>query len=333
MQHSRHLLTSFRRFRTVSDEMVAPLFEDRPRALLSGATGFIGRRLASHLLEQGWDVHVIVRPTSTITSLGDLPTVIHVDDGVAPLHSIVAASSPDVCFHMAGYFAGVHSDEDLAPLVIDNLLFGTRLADALATRGDSLLVNAGSYWQNAGGSDYHPVELYAAIKQAFQDILQFYVESARLQVVTVKFFETYGPKDRRPKLINLLMKAALTGTPIGISPGEQFVDLVHVDDAANACLAAANFVRTAHSSIQSIYAVTSGSPLQLRDLVDRIGEIIGKEVPVEWGKRGYRWREMMEPWDIAATVPGWVPAVSLDDGIRALWLSLSDPDTSGDVRE
>jgi len=301
------------------------------RALITGATGFVGGALVRRLVEEGWDVHVIVRPGSRIDGLLELPSVVHVDDGLAPLHSIVAAARPNVCFHMAGYFVGAHSDADIAPLVTDNLLFGTRLADALAALGDCRMVNAGTYWQNAGGGSYHPVALYAATKQAFQDILQYYVESGRLQVMTLKFFETYGPADRRPKLVNLLLAAAATQQPIAVSPGHQLIDLVHVDDVVGACLAAARSFSLASASPPPCYAVTSGAPLRLRDLVDLIQRIIGRNVPVEWAGRGYRWREMMDTWDVAPVVPGWAPQVLLEDGIKGVWRSLPRPDASGRV--
>jgi hypothetical protein len=32
---------------------------------------------------------------------------------------------------------------------------------------------------------------------------------------------------------------------------------------------------------------------------------------------------MMEPWDVAETLPGWSPSVSLDDGLRSMWSALA----------
>ena len=46
--------------------------EGRRRALLTGATGFLGGPLARRLVEEGWDVHVIVRPGSRIEGLVEL---------------------------------------------------------------------------------------------------------------------------------------------------------------------------------------------------------------------------------------------------------------------
>jgi nucleoside-diphosphate-sugar epimerase len=298
---------------------------ETPRALVTGATGFIGRRLTSLLLERGWDVHALLRSTtSSSRDLDGVPVVMHLDDGRTPLHAVIEVAAPDVCFHLAGYFAGSHGDDDIIPLIVDNVLFGTRLADALASRGSCVMVNAGSFWQSAGGAQYHPVALYAATKQAFQDIVTYYVEAGELRAVTLKFFDTYGPGDTRPKLINLLLRAALSGESIGLSSGEQYFDLVHVDDAARACLAAADALLGSLQPAFETFAVTSSSPLRVRDFVVRVGEIIGRPIPVVWGQREDRWREMMEPWDVAAVVPGWSPQVSLDDGVRALWQSLAE---------
>jgi nucleoside-diphosphate-sugar epimerase len=61
----------------------------------------------------------------------------------------------------------------------------------------------------------------------------------------------------------------------------------------------------------------------VKELVERVSDIVGKKVPVVWGERGYRWREMMEPWDVAETLPGWSPSVSLDDGLRSMWSALA----------
>ncbi|HEY6099686.1 MAG TPA: hypothetical protein VIW03_09665, partial [Anaeromyxobacter sp.] len=64
------------------------------------------------------------------------------------------------------------------------------------------------------------------------------------------------------------------------------------------------------------YAVSSGAPLPLRDLVGLYARVAGKPLPIEWGKRAYRRREVMVPWRRGTPLPGWAPAVSLEEGIR-----------------
>ena len=295
------------------------------RALVTGATGFVGNRLANLLVERNWEVHLIVRRSSVNSLLDDTDFTIHVDDGITPLHEIVDSAAPDVCFHTAGYFVGTHDDEDIPRLIGDNLLFGTRLADAIAKHGLAhYFVNCGTFWQNAGGRAYHPVALYAATKQAFQDILQFYAESGQLRVANLKLFDTYGPNDRRRKLLSQLLESAATEQPIGLSQGYQLLDLVHVDDVAAACLAALYPIRIESLPRFQSYAVTSGRPLQVRELVDLVSRVVGRAVSVDWGAREYKWREMMEPWDIAPALPDWSPKIGIEDGVRAMWQAIHE---------
>jgi len=64
------------------------------------------------------------------------------------------------------------------------------------------------------------------------------VNATPLRAVTLKLFDTYGPNDPRNNLSSLLRSAADARVPLAISPGEQLMDLVFVDDVVDAYLAA-----------------------------------------------------------------------------------------------
>ena len=53
-----------------------------------------------------------------------------------------------------------------------------RLVEALAQGGCGTFVNTGSAWQHVDGEPYRPKSLYAATKQAFEDIVHFYAGAA-----------------------------------------------------------------------------------------------------------------------------------------------------------
>ena len=59
-------------------------------AFVTGATGFVGSRLAAELCSRGWAVHVLARPSSSLQALGELPVVVHLGD-VVDAASIAAA--------------------------------------------------------------------------------------------------------------------------------------------------------------------------------------------------------------------------------------------------
>ena len=231
---------------------------------------------------------------------------------IEDLIALVGGIAPDVCFHLATAFRGVHVPEDIEPMVTANVGFGTALAEAVSRLPGCTFVNTGTVWQHYDARDYSPVSLYAAMKQAFSDVLRYYEEVTGLSVVTLELTDTYGPGDPRLKLLPILLRAARAGTQLQMTDGSQLIDLLHVDDAVSALLA------TATGTPGATYGASGGETLTLRELVARFESATGLTVDAEWGARAARPREMLRPWMIADAPPGWAPKVSLDDGMRAL---------------
>jgi nucleoside-diphosphate-sugar epimerase len=229
---------------------------------------------------------------------------------------IVREAAPCVVFHLASLFLSQHTSDDVERLIQSNVLLGTQLAEAMSVCGVKRLLNTGTSWQHYQNQDYSPVNLYAATKQAFEDVLQYYVEAAGLQVITLKLFDTYGPNDPRPKLLQLLSHASREGKPLDMSPGEQSIDLVHIDDVVEAFGIAARRLLNEQVTGHESYAVGSGQAMRLQDVVMVFESAAGVKVPVRWGRRPYRVREVMVPADNLERLPGWSPRIKLEDGLR-----------------
>lgn len=290
-------------------------------ALVTGAAGFVGGRLARRLQGDGWETHAIVRPSSNATTLRNVvgSGSVHVHDGsTAGLVDIICSVHPDIVFHLASVFVAEHLTNDVDPLIRSNVLFGVQLLEAMTVAGASDIVNTSSYSQHYQGREYSPVSLYAATKQAFQDILQFYCEVRGLRAVTLELPDTYGPDDKRPKLLSLLDRAARSGETLQMSPGEQLLDLLHVDDVVHGYEVAADGLLSGHLLSLSQYQLSSGSLVPLKDVVELYRQATGRIVSVAWGGRPYRVREVMEPRSPVPVLPGWIPSRSL-----ATWLAES----------
>jgi nucleoside-diphosphate-sugar epimerase len=289
-------------------------------ALVTGATGFIGSHLMNRLLDAGTSVTLITRANKVVDDelLARGVSVVEDVGSVEELTTAVTAISPDVVFHLATNFIGVHKPADVNALVESNVAFGARLAEACSVVEDVRFVNVGTVWQHHDARPYGPTSLYSATKQAFQDIVQFYAEVQGLNVVNLELADTYGPNDPRKKLVQLLMETAANDGKLEMSPGEQLINLVHVDDVLDALLAAPALASTEAPS----YSVPSNQPLNLKQLVELVGQVVGKPVNVVFGAREYRPREMMKSWQYAPVLPGWSANTSLKDGLTNLWASL-----------
>lgn len=296
--------------------------EQRP-VLVTGATGFIGGHLAARLADDGRPVHLVVRSTSRRPLDHGLETRQNVHVHVLPSETadvlqLVRSIAPETTFHVASKFVAAHAVEDIVPLVSSNVLFPTVLAEALSQVVDAVLVDVGTSWQHfESGDAYRPVSLYAATKQACQDVLAYYADATPLRAVTLKLYDTYGPEDHRGKLLSAIAASASGGPALQLSPGEQELDLLHVDDVVDAMIHAEGLLRGGQLEGYQRFAVKSGSPVTIRELVETFECATGTPPAVEFGARPYRPREVMTVWPATSSLPGWTPRIALDDGLAS----------------
>ncbi len=287
-------------------------------ALVTGATGFVGSHLVRRLVREGWQVHIVSRDGSIIPKYVEFSNVTnHMHDGSTEgMVCCVAEAKPDVVFHLASMIQAQHEPKDVEPMLRGNVLFANQLLEGMRVNRVSKLVNTGTFWQHYNNEDYNPVCLYAATKQAFESILEYYVQACGFGAITLDLFDTYGADDHRPKLFNMLNKAAETGATLDMSPGEQLIAPVYVDDVIEAFFIAAYRLLSDDTPQHQRYAVSPKYPIRLRDLVQLYLDISARSIAINWGARPYRLREVMVPWNRGVWIENWAPNVELVDGLR-----------------
>lgn len=288
------------------------------RLLVTGATGFIGQHLSAYWAANGHEVHALVREKSSRSKLDARVRTHACDDGMSDLLKAVRSCKPDVTIHLASFFRATHATDEIAEMLQTNVVFATELVEAICNEGYRSLINTGTTWQHFNSATYDPMCLYAATKQAFEDILEFYVQAHGLNVVTLKISDTYGPSDPRRKLVDILMRAIGSPAQIDLSPGDQRLDLVHVEDVVCAFDMAAHRLMSGQVHGHERYRIGAGALISIRELVAAIERATGKTTNVRFGKRPYRAREVMLPACPNGPLPGWSARIDLDEGLRRL---------------
>jgi nucleoside-diphosphate-sugar epimerase len=219
--------------------------------------------------------------------------------------------------HLATQFIARHDGpRDAIVLVRANVEFGAAVLDACSAAGSSL-VCASTVWQHFEGGAYAPVSFYAATKQAFEDLATYYELVEGVAVTRLVLGDSYGPGDDRGKLLTALLSAARTGQEIAMSDGLQVWDPVHALDVADAF---ALLVARDPGARGSQWQLRSGEAVSIRRWCDRIEQAIGRPVPVAWGARPSRGREMLGPWVVAPPPPGWRPRQDFEASVRGIWV-------------
>ncbi len=312
------------------------------RAIVSGATGFVGSHLVERLLKEAMEVVCLVRPASNRRWLSHLP----VEYRVASLHDpqalAQAVANVDLIFHVAGLTRS-HSEEEY--LAVNAT--GTRhLLDAACKAATPPRLVYVSSLAAAGPAPPgralleddppHPLPGYGASKLAAEEVVLNYAE--RLPVVIVRPPAVYGPRDTNfLPVFRMARKAGLA--PVLGGPDGLLTFVYATDLAEGTCLAGLH-----PRAIGRTYFIGGGTHTQA-ELADAIAAALGRDlrrlrVPgwlaklagefgeLKWALTGRpqilsrrKVRDALQPrwtcsWARATSELGYLPKIDLREGIR-----------------
>lgn len=216
----------------------------RAWTLVTGATGFIGFALTRQLLERGYSVKALVRPSSNVRVFEQFPRErFQLAFGDITLESTVyrALMGCDRLFHVASVFKywSAQSQSIIAPAVL-----GTKavLAAARSKRIERIVVTSSAAVLGTSSGDEpmnenHPNELldpevYIRAKMSADEVVGQQVD-AGLPIISVLPTAVFGPGDRKPTPNGRMVLDYLKLAPVRHVPAtEGGVSVVDVDDVA-----------------------------------------------------------------------------------------------------
>ena len=293
------------------------------RALVSGVTGHLGSELARQLHIAGVEVHGLTRAGAAIPPESDDSIELHsVDGSTQNLIAVLCAVRPDIVFHLAGLARRAHRSEDVSPFIAANISFGTQLLEGMRACRCKRFVTAGSYLQHFKGDVPHPLNLYAATKQAFETLIEYYADAFDMSAVRLTLCDIYSERDTRPKLMTDIAAAWAGDSSLTLRSAEAYVDLIHVQDAACAFMHIANLLETHAIPERALtrYSVSSGHDTTATELIQIFERIGHRRLTVHRAASAPAVRDM-KPWR-GDGVPGWAPRISIDEGIGRIIANL-----------
>ena len=287
------------------------------KILVTGVTGFIGQNLVQKLIDDNHEVHALVRDHSDISGIKEQVKIYTYNENTSDLISFFQKEMFNGVIHLASLFLASHTPDDISKLISSNIKFGTELLEAAISSDVTWFINTGTFWQNYENKSYNPVNLYAATKEAFENIAKFYTQTSSLVFTNIKLNDTFGANDTRAKVFNLWTNIATSGERLSMSAGEQIIDISYIEDVINAYTRLIYLLEEdANKHKNKTYVISNKEKLSLKDLSKVFEKATNSELDIDWGGRDYRNREVMSPYNLGESVPGWKQKYTLEEAIR-----------------
>jgi nucleoside-diphosphate-sugar epimerase len=284
------------------------------RALVTGASGFIGSALCRRLSQAGMEVHGVSRTERAATDSCALWHSKRLDD-IEAVRALFKAARPDYVFHLASHVAGSRSIELVLPTFSANLTSTVNLLTAATELGCERILLTGSLEEPEPGPDHAvPSSPYAAAKFAASAYGRMFHALYKTPVAILRLFMVYGPgqQDLR-KLVPYVTLSLLKGQTPELSSGVRKVDWIYVDDVVAGYLAAA----TAKGVEGGTIDLGSGRLDTVRTVVEELVGLINPRIQPLFGSIPERALEQTRTADAESSFRriGWRTQVSLRDGL------------------
>ena len=306
--------------------------------LVTGGAGFIGSSLVKQLLKQGNKVIAIdnfcdfydtkIKEKNVKELLEDTNFKLYRADirDREALNKIFSKHNIDIVMHLAA-MAGVRPSIENPVLYQEVNCMGTQniLEEMKAHNIKNLVMSSSSsVYGNCKEVPFREdmvvdfaISPYAATKKANEVMAHVYHKLFDMNVIMLRFFTVYGPKQRPDLAINKFTRLMLDGKTIPMfGDGTTSRDYTYIDDIVDGIIKSCNYVLE-NKDVYEILNLGNSSPVSLKEMILTIGNALGIEPKIE--------QLPMQPGDVERTYAdvskakkliGYEPKTTFEEGIK-----------------
>ncbi len=222
---------------------------------VTGAGGFIGSHLCEHLVQSGANVTAMLH----YNSKSDWSNLEFIDEETRRAMRVIKGNvedssfidmktkGQDVIFHLAALIGIPYSYEAPLSYVRTNVVGTTNILEAARKNDIDLVINT-STSETYGSAVYTPIDElhplqgqspYSASKISADKLAEAYFNSFELPVITVRPFNTYGPRQSSRAVIPTIISQLISSEALTLGDLSPVRDFTYVEDTANGFLCAA----------------------------------------------------------------------------------------------
>lgn len=300
------------------------------RVLVTGAGGFIGSHLTERLVELGATTRAMVH-YNALGSWGwldDSPVgrdIEVIGGDICDRDSVrEAMQGVDVVFHLAALIAIPYSYRAPSSYVRTNIEGTVNVLQAARDLGVERLVHTSTSEvygtaQHVPIDERHPLSgqsPYSASKIGADKMAESFRLSFGVPVVTVRPFNTFGPRQSARAVLPTIMSQCLAGNVVKLGNTTPTRDLNFVSNTVDGFVLAA----TAPDAVGETINLGSGREISIRDLAELIARLSGRAITIETDEARLRpgsseVERLLADNTLAKSLLGWEPRVTLEDGL------------------
>lgn len=300
------------------------------RVLVTGAGGFIGSHLTERLVELGATTRAMVH-YNALGTWGWLDHSKHRDDIEVVAGDICdrdsvrgAVEGCDVVFHLAALIAIPYSYRAPESYIRTNVIGTLNVVQAVRECACERVVHT-STSEVYGTARYVPIDEehplqgqspYSASKLSADKVAESFHLSFDVPLVTVRPFNTFGPRQSARAVIPTIISQCLVGDTVKLGSLKPTRDLNYVGNTVDGFIAAAASPRAVGRTVN----LGSGREISIGDLVHLIARLVGQNVHIECDEARKRpanseVERLLADNRLAAELLEWAPRVDLETGL------------------
>ena len=280
------------------------------RILITGATGFIGQKLLTRLKDLHHTLAIHARK-----QLHEVDSNVLVFSGeLNQFQKEIIDFSPEYVFHLAGSSSYPKNKEDEVELWSANVLYGNTLLSIVKEIPCLVFVNFTTSLAY-DDTELYPFNYYALTKANFIQSLNYYARFHSLRVFNLILYTVYGKGDKTKRALNYILDSLDASEPISMSPGEQLMDFIHIDDVIRLCLQLLEI--KPNEKIEEIH-VGTGRGTTLKQAAKLIASLSHQKANIHFGSIPYRKEEKMVNIAPISQNRFWNSSVEIETGFLSL---------------
>jgi nucleoside-diphosphate-sugar epimerase len=288
------------------------------RILITGATGTIGSSLLNYLIKNSsYCLAVTVREKLAQDCIFG-PSIKHINYNAVTFRDEIIEFSPEIVLHLASYSSSNADEDSIRRLVDSNIVFLSRLLDALSSSELKLFINTGSFSEySSNDNSFNPAYFYSATKTASRSIVSYYKNILKMKSCTIVPYSVYGGKSNTKKVFDFILDSLDCIEPIKMTKGLQILDFIHINDVVSFYVHLLNNIDLIEN--EQTYHLGTGIGTEIKKVAAIMGDISGSNCNINWGGLDYRDSDIMRSVasiNMLEQDLKWSPSINLRKGIE-----------------